>query len=200
MPLWLSFPSGSSILLISDSENRLAVVELQRWGQFRVSKSPGRKTDVKDCEWIAQLLQCGLLQGSCIPPKPQRELRDLTRMRTQLTRELSAVANRIHKVLEDTNVKLGLVATDILGVSGRKMIGALIDGETDTARLADMASGRLREQIPLLQQALLGKVTDHHRFLLSALMGHLLYLESQIERINQLIEEAARPFEKAIRL
>ena len=163
-----------------------------------IKNVPGRKTDVKDCEWIAQLLQCGLLQGSFIPPQPQRELRDLTRMRTQLTRELSAVANRIHKVLEDTNVKLGLVATDILGVSGRKMIAALIDGETDTVRMADMACGRLREKIPLLEQALLGKVTDHHRFLLRALMDHLIYLESQIERFNQRIEGAARPFEKAI--
>jgi len=163
-----------------------------------IKNVPGRKTDVTDCEWIAQLLQCGLLQGSFIPPKPQRELRDLTRMRTQLTREMSAVANRIHKVLEDTNVKLGLVATDIFGVSGRKIIAALIDGETDTAKMADMACGRLRNKILLLEQALLGKVTDHHRFLLKALMDHLTYLESQIERFNQRIEEAARPFEKAI--
>jgi transposase len=91
-----------------------------------IKNVPGRKTDVKDCEWIAQLLQCGLLQGSFIPPRPQRDLRDLTRMRTQLTRELSSVANRIHKILEDTNIKLGVVATDILGVSGRRMIQALI--------------------------------------------------------------------------
>jgi transposase len=163
-----------------------------------IKNVPGRKTDVKDCEWIAQLLQCGLLRGSFIPPKPQRELRDLTRMRTQLTRELSAVANRVHKVLEDTNVKLGLVATDILGVSGRKMIAALIGGETDTAKMADMACGLLRKKIPLLEQALLGKVTDHHRFLLKALMDHLTYLESQIDRFNQRIEEASLPFDKAI--
>lgn len=163
-----------------------------------IKNVPGRKTDVKDCDWIAQLLQCGLLRGSFIPSKPQRELRDLTRMRTQLTNEITAVANRIHKVLEDTNVKLGLVATDILGVSGRRMIRALIDGETDTVKMADLACGRLREKIPLLQQALQGKVTAHHRFLLKALMDHLLYLESQIERFNQRIKEAARPFDKAI--
>jgi len=119
-------------------------------------------------------------------------------MRTRLTREMSAVANRIHKVLENTNVKLGLVATDVFGVSGRKMIAALINGETDTVKMADMACGRLREKIPLLQQALLGKVTGHHRFLLKALMDHLTYLEGQIDRFNQRIEEAARPFEKAI--
>lgn len=163
-----------------------------------IKNVPGRKTDVKDCEWIAQLLQYGLLRGSYIPPRPQRELRDLTRMRTQLTREMSSVANRIHKILEDTNIKLGVVATDILGVSGRKMIQALIAGETDTVKLADMARGRLRDKIPLLEQALVGKVTEHHQFMLKALMDQLIYLESQIERFNQRIEEAARPFEKAI--
>jgi transposase len=163
-----------------------------------IKNVPGRTTDVKDCEWIAQLLQCGLLQGSFIPPRPQRDLRDLTRMRTQLTRELSSVANRIHKILEDTNIKLGVVATDILGVSGRRMIQALIAGETDTMKLADMARGRLRDKIPLLEKALVGKITEHHKFLLQALMDQLIYLESQIERFNQRIEETARPFEKAI--
>jgi transposase len=163
-----------------------------------IKNVPGRKTDVKDCEWIAQLLQYGLLRGSYIPPRPQRELRDLTRMRTQLTREMSSVANRIHKVLEDTNIKLGVVATDILGVSGRNMIQALIAGETDTVKLADMARGRLRDKIPLLEQALVGKITEHHQFMLKALMDQLIYLEGQIERFNQRIEEAARPFEKAI--
>ena len=163
-----------------------------------IKNVPGRKTDVKDCEWIAQLLQCGLLRGSFIPPAPQRELRDLTRTRTQIIREMSSVANRIHKVLEDTNVKLGLVATDIFGVSGHKMITALIDGETDTAKMADMARGRLRDKIPLLREALQGKVTEHHRFMLDALMDHLSYLESQIRRFNRRIDEAARPFAKAI--
>jgi transposase len=163
-----------------------------------IKNVPGRKTDVKDCEWIAQLLQYGLLKGSFIPPLAQRELRDLTRMRTQLTREMASVANRIHKVLEDTNIKLTVVATDILGVSGRKMIQALIAGETDTAKMAGMARGRLRNKIPLLQHALVGKVTEHHQFMLKMLMEQLTYLESQIDRFNQRIEEAARPFEKAI--
>jgi transposase len=158
----------------------------------------GRKTDVKDCEWIAQLLQCGLLRGSFIPPKQQRELRDLTRMRTQLTWEMTAVANRIHKILEDTNIKLGLVATDALGVSGREIISALIDGETDTAKMAEFARGRLRDKIPLLEQALQGKVTEHHRFLLKSLMDQLSFFESQIELFNKKIEDAARPFENAI--
>jgi len=163
-----------------------------------IKNVPGRKTDVKDCEWIAQLLQYGLLKGSFVPPRPQRELRDLTRMRAQLKHELTSVANRIHKVLEDTHIKVGLVATDVLGVSGRKMIKALIAGETDTAKMSDMAKGRLRNKKGVLEQALVGNVTEHHRFLLKALMEHLTYLESQIERFNQRIEEAARPFEKAI--
>ena len=163
-----------------------------------IKNVPGRKTDVKDCEWIAQLLQYGLLKGSFIPPRLQRELRDLTRMRVQLKHELTSVANRIHKVLEDTNIKVGLVATDVLGVSGRKMIKALIAGETDTAKMSDMAKGRLRNKKGVLEQALVGNVTEHHRFLLKAHMEHLTYLESQIERFNQRIEEAARPFEKAI--
>jgi len=163
-----------------------------------VKNVPGRKTDVKDCEWLAQLLQCGLLRGSFVPPRPQRELRDLTRLRMQLTHQMASVANRIHKVLEDTNIKLGLVATDILGVSGREIIKALIEGETDTVKMADMARGRLRDKIPLLEEALVGKVTEHHQFLLKALMDQLIYLESQIERFNQRIEQAARPFEKAI--
>jgi len=163
-----------------------------------VRNVPGRKTDVKDCEWLAQLLQCGLLRGSFVPPRHQRELRDLTRSRTQLTRQVASVANRIHKVLEDTNIKIGLVATDIVGVSGRRIITALIEGEADTAKMADMALGRMREKIPLLEQALVGKVTEHHRFLLKALLDQLTYLESQIERFNQRIEQEAHPFERAI--
>ncbi len=163
-----------------------------------VKNVPGRKTDIKDCEWLAQLLQCGLLKGSFIPPRPQRELRDLTRMRTQLTHEMTAVANRVHKILEDTNVKLGLVATDILGVSGRKIIWALIDGETDTAKMAEMAVGRMRSKIALLRHALEGKVTEHHRFLLKALIEHISFLEGHIELYNQRIEVACRPFEQAI--
>jgi transposase len=111
---------------------------------------------------------------------------------------MSSVANRIHKVLEDTNIKLGVVATDVLGVSGRKMIQALIDGETDAVKMANMARARLCDKIPLLEQALVGKVTEHHQFMLKQLMHHLIYLEGQIEEFNQRIEQAARPFEKAI--
>lgn len=163
-----------------------------------VKNVPGRKTDVKDCQWLAQLLQCGLLQGSFIPDRPQRELRDLTRQRAQLVNEKSAVANRVHKVLEDANIKLGTVATDILGKSGRDMIRALIRGEKDPREMAELARRQLREKIPQLRLALEGQVTDHHRFLLGELLDHLEYLEGQIERFSRRIEEVSRPFEEAI--
>jgi len=163
-----------------------------------VKNVPGRKTDVKDCQWLAQLLQCGLLKGSFVPKKAQREFRDLTRHRTQLTNERSAVANRIHKVFEDANIKLGAVATDILGKSGRDMIDALIKGDMSSEAMADLARRQLRGKIPQLCLALEGNVTDHHRFVLKQLTEHLDYLESQIETFSQRIEELSRPFREAI--
>jgi transposase len=148
---------------------------------------PGRKTDVKDCQWIAQLLQCGLLRGSFIPPRPTRELRELTRQRSQLVAEKAAVANRIQKVLEDANIKLAGVATDVLGVSGRAMIGALIAGREDPAALAELARRRLRRKLPELRAALQGRVSEHHRFLLGVLMSHLNSLEGLITDLSQRI-------------
>src|SRR5438874_1946310 len=131
-----------------------------------VKQVEGRKTDVKDCAWIAQLLQHGLLRPSFVPERPVRDLRDLTRQRAQLTGERSAAANRIQKVLEDANIKLGSVATDVLGVSGRAMLAELIEGRDDPEALAQQARGRLRAKIPQLREALRGRVTEHHRFLL----------------------------------
>src|SRR5206468_9501484 len=128
-----------------------------------LKRVPGRKTDVQDAEWIAQLLQCGLLRGSYVPPAVIRELRDLTRTRTTLENEGTAVVNRIHKVLEDANIKLATVATDIMGVSGRAMLRAIIAGETDPARLADLARRRLRIKRDALIKALLGRVTPQDR-------------------------------------
>lgn len=162
-----------------------------------IKKVPGRKTDVKDCQWIAQLLQHGLLKASFVPPQPIRELRDLTRQRTQLIQERSAAANRIQKVLEDANVKLASVATDVLGVSGRDMLEALIGGETDPAKLADLARKRLREKIPALQLALQGRVTDHHRFLPRMHLDHVTHLDELIGRLGARIEEALAPFAEA---
>ena len=117
-----------------------------------VKQVPGRKTDVRDCQWLAQLLQYGLLKGSFIPPRWQRDLRDLTRERTQLADEQTRAANRIHKVLEDAHIKLGSVATDILGVSGRDILERLIAGEQDTGKLAERARGKLRSKIPELRR------------------------------------------------
>lgn len=159
---------------------------------------PGRKTDVKDSQWLAQLLQCGLLKGSFIPDRPQRELRDLTRHRAQLVAEKAAVANRIHKVLEDANIKLGAVVSDILGVSGRDMLRALIAGEKTPEEMAALARRQLREKIPALRLALEGHMTDNHRFILRQLLTHLEYLESSIEEFSRHIEEVSGPFAPAI--
>jgi len=161
---------------------------------YHIKQVPGRKTDVRDSEWIAQLLQQGLLRPSFIPPRPTRELRDLTRQRTQLINEKTAVINRIQKVLEDANVKLGSVASNALGVSGRLMIEAIIRGEYDPVKLAELARSRLRKKIPQLRQALRGGVTEHHRFLLRTQMNHLDHLEQLIIQYSQRIEEALDPF------
>jgi transposase len=162
-----------------------------------IKQVPGRKTDVKDAEWIAQLLQHGLLAPSFVPPEPIRELRDLTRQRAQLVAEKSSVAHRIHKTLEDANIKLAGVSTDILGVSGRAMIAKLIQGEDDPERLANEARGRLKEKIIPLRRALEGRVTDHHRFLLRMLTDQLRQLEDLIDRYGARIAEAMRPFAEA---
>jgi transposase len=160
----------------------------------RIKQVPGRKTDVKDAEWIAQLLQYGLLAPSFIPEPAIRELRDLTRQRAELVRDQTAVANRIQKVLEGANIKLGDVASDVLGVSGRAMIGAIIAGQEDPERLADLARRSLRGKIPELRRALRGRVTEHHRFLLRALMDQIEALEGLIARYEARIDEAMKPY------
>jgi transposase len=152
-----------------------------------LKKVPGRKTDVTDAEWIAQLLQCGLLRGSFVPARALRNMRDLTRHRAQLAGEHTRVVNRIHKLLEDANIKLGTVASDVLGKSGRKMLRALLNGETDVEKLADLALGVLRKKIPQLKLALEGNCTEHHRYVLKQLLGHLGYLESQTTEFSQRI-------------
>jgi transposase len=159
-----------------------------------VRQVPGRKTDVTDAEWLAQLLQYGLLRSSFVPPVAIRALRDLTRGRAKLVDQTTAVTNRIHAVLHDANIKLGSVATDILGVSGRAMLQAIVDGETDPSRLADLARHRLRSKLPALRRALEGRVTDHHRFLLRRLLGQLAFLEAEIAIYDARIAEASAPF------
>ncbi len=155
---------------------------------------PGRKSDIRDCQWIAQLLQHGLLKGSFIPPRPQRELRDLTRHRTQLVEEKTRTSNRIEKVLEDANIKLGSVASEVMGVSGRAMIQALLEGEKDPAQMADLARRSLRGKIPELQKALEGHLTEHHRFLLRLLWKELTQQEALIAELEAKIEELTRCF------
>lgn len=175
-------------------------------GRFRVflvnarhiKQVPGRKTDVKDCEWIAQLLQCGLLRPSYIPELVIRQLRDLTRQRTQLVAEQTRVVNRIQKVLEDANIKLAAVATDILGASGRALLTALLAGEASPEKMAEMARGRLRAKIPQLEQALRGHVTDHHRFLLKLYLDQLQALDGLIARLSDRIGVLMDPFEETI--
>jgi transposase len=163
-----------------------------------IKQVPGRKTDVKDCEWIAQLLQHGLLRGSFVPPQPIRELRELTRQRTQMVGQKASVANRIQKVLEDANLKLSSVASDVLGKSGRAMLEALIDGESDPAKLADLALRRMRQKIPQLQLALTGRVTGHHRFLFKLLLDEVTALEGFIERLEAQIEQVMVPFAEGV--
>lgn len=163
-----------------------------------VSKVPGRKTDVKDCEWIAELLEHGLLRGSFVPPAPLRELRELTRSRRQLIETHSRQANRVQKVLETANIKLGDVATDVLGASGRAMLKALIAGERDPVMLAGLALGRLKDKRAALEQVLNGRFTDHHAFLLRSLLAHLEFLEAQIGDFDRRIAEATRSMTPAL--
>ncbi len=162
-----------------------------------VKNVPGRKTDVGDAEWLADLLRHGLLRGSFVPPRPQRELRDLTRQRSNLVRERAAVVNRLQKVLEQANIKLASVATDVMGASGRAILEALVDGETDPTAMAELARGRLREKKAELEQALVGRMSDHQRFLLASHLRHIDFLDEQIrqfdERIARHIEQMSSP-------
>jgi transposase len=159
---------------------------------------PGRKTDVKDCQWIARLLEHGLLRASFVPPAPFRELRDLTRYRRQLVQERAREANRVQKVLETANIKLGDVATDVLGASGRAMLKALIAGDRDAETLAGLAQGLLRKKKAQLREALVGRVTDHHTFMLLRLLSHIEFLDQQIALFDACVEAQTRPFASAL--
>ena len=159
-----------------------------------VKNLPGRKTDMKDAEWLCQLLECGLLRGSFVPPREFRELRDLTRYRKSLIAERNRQANRLHKVLEDAGVKLSCVATDVLGVSGRAMLEALISGTRDPEVLAALAKGKLRKKIPELKQALAGRFCAHHAMLVGHILAHLDYLDEAIEQLTGEIQERIAPF------
>jgi transposase len=158
----------------------------------------GKKTDLKDGERIAELLQDGRLAGSYVPPVAIRVLRDLTRYRTKLVQYQSSIANRIQRLLEQCNVKLASVASDVLGVSGQAMLRALAAGETNPQRMADLAKKQLRKKIPALQLALEGCLLPHHRFLLSDMLEELDHIGSKIARVEQAIAEQMRPYQKAV--
>jgi transposase len=159
---------------------------------------PGRKTDVKDSEWIADLLRHGLLKASFIPPKGQRELRDLTRFRTTFVKERATLINRLQKALEGANIKLASVVTNIEGVSGRAILEAIIDGQASPEAMAELAKGRLRAKRDQLEQALVGRVQAHHRFILQELLCQIDSLDETIERFDGEIQDYCRPFEDAI--
>jgi len=165
-----------------------------------VKQVPGRKTDVKDAEWLCQLAEAGLLRASFVPPKPIRALRNLTRYRKTQIQERAREANRLHKALEDTGIKLDCVATDILGVSGRAMLDALVSGTTDPEILADLARGKLRKKIPALKEALEGRFDHLHAVWIGAILAHLDFLDEQISNLTEAIGEQIAPFEKAVEL
>jgi len=157
---------------------------------------PGRKTDVRDAEWIAELLQHGLLEASFIPDEPQRDLRELVRYRGHLIQERTREVNRVHKALEDANIKLSSVATDLMGVSGREMLRAIIAGKEDPAALADLAKGRLRNKIEELEKALTGHVRASHRLLLRMHLEHIDELNQRISELDEEIDRLMRPFDQ----
>jgi len=174
--------------------------ELMLVNPHHIKAIPGRKTDAKDSEWIADLLQHGLLRGSFVPPSEIQDLRDLTRYRTELVQEQNAVDNRIQKLLEQCNIKLSSVASDTLGLSGRLMIEAIIEGQQDPEQLADLAQRALRKKIPELRLALDGRVRDHHRFLLKEYLDEWKTLGKRISRIEEEIDKRIVPFETAVKL
>src|SRR6266851_9155806 len=163
-----------------------------------VKQLPGRKTDVSDCAWLAQLLEHGLLRPSFVPPPEIRELRDLVRYRTSLKGDHTRLANRLHKVLQDADLKLSSVMSDILGVSGRQILGQLAVGHRDPAALAELARGRLRNKLPVLRQALSGRFSAHHAFMLSRLLADLDNVEDSMTEVSKRIEEQLRPLAQTL--
>lgn len=159
---------------------------------------PGRKTDVKDAEWIADLLRHGLVRGSFIPDRPQRELRELVRYRRSLIQQRSQVVNRIQKVLEGGNIKLSTVASDVVGASGRAMLEAMVKGVADPQALASMAKGRLRQKRPALEEALQGLMEGHQQMMLQSQLRHLDFLDEEISRLDEEVSKRMRPFEESI--
>ena len=165
-----------------------------------VKQVPGRKTDVLDAQWLCRLLEAGLLKASLVPPKPIRTLRNLTRYRKSNIRDRQREANRLHKMLEDTGIKLDCVATDLLGKSGRAMLDALVSGTTDPQLLADLARGQLRRKLPALREALEGRFDSEHALVVGQILAHIDFLDESIDRLSAAIEEQIAPFAAAVEL
>jgi transposase len=168
--------------------------ELMLVNARHVKAVPGRKTDIKDAQWLCQLLEAGLLKASFVPPKPIRTLRNLTRYRKAQISDRQREAARLHKILEDTGIKLDCVASDILGASGRAMLDALVSGTTDPAVLADLAKGKLRKKIPALREALVGRFDTEHALIVSQILAHIDFLDEAVDRLSAEIEERIAPF------
>jgi transposase len=179
-PVYYMLEDGFSLLLVNAQH---------------VKRVPGRKTDVKDSEWLAQLLECGLLTSSFVPPPPIRDLRDLTRYRKHQIRDRAREVNRLHRVLEDAGLKLSSVATDVMGASGRAMLNALLHGTTDPAVLADLAKGKLRRKLPALRDALQGRFRAHHAVLLGQILAKVDFLDEAIGLLTGEIDRLVAPFE-----
>jgi transposase len=175
-------------------------VECRLVNAHHVKQVPGRKTDVSDAQWLCRLVEAGLLRANLVPPKPIRTLRNLTRYRKTQIQDRQREANRLHKILEDTGIKLDCVATDILGKSGRAMLDALVQGTTNPEVLAELAKGRLRAKIPALREALEGRFDAQHALIVGQILAHLDFLDEAIERLSNEIEEQIRPFEQAVEL
>jgi transposase len=182
-PLYYLLEDGFTVLLIN---------------MQHLTHVPGRKSDVRDSEWLAQLLECGLLRGSLVPPAPIRDLRDLTRYRKRQIEDRAQEVNRLHRVLQDAGLKLASVMTDLMGVSGRAMVDALLQGTTDPAVLADLARGRLRRKLPALQQALRGQFRPQHAFLVTQILAKIEFLEEAIGTLTEEIDHQLGPFEPAV--
>jgi transposase len=178
-PIWNLFEERFTLLLVNAAHVKVV---------------PGRKRDVGDAQWLADLLRHGLLQPSFVPDRPARELRELTRYRSSVVRERTAEVNRLQKTLEGANIKLASVVSDVTGVSARKMLGELVAGQEDAAALADLAVGQLRRKLPELAHALTGRMSAHQRFLLGQHLAHIDFLDAQIEQLSAEIAERLRPF------
>lgn len=174
--------------------------ECQLLNAEHIKQVPGRKTDVKDAEWIAQLVEHGLVRPSFVPPKPIRELRDITRYRKSLTYERTREVQRLNKMLEDAGIKLSSVASNVMGASGKAMINALVSGTHDPEVLADLAQGKLRAKLPELREALKGHFDPHHAFIVSRIMAHIDYLDESIEELSSEIERLMSPLSRKLDL